>query len=205
MNCKLSATALAVFALYLVRAAPAQKAYTSYEILEAWRSLVPELHQARVCNLTVVGHELWAQGQLRMPEETFLRGDFRHTGVEDWAVPLVDGGDTSPCAYVLLTTRNAGGWQRLLLQPVALEDSLSGFSLLWNEREQAIGLDFGKRKRVTSPATLVWQDGLVVEAKAGYVLEFALISQIINWVGKHNRLEYRRVASPEEWDAVRPS
>lgn len=53
MNCKLSATALAVFALYLARAAPAQKAYISYETLEAWRSLV----------LAAEAREKVAQGQ----------------------------------------------------------------------------------------------------------------------------------------------
>src|SRR5438093_13598543 len=51
--------------LCLGRAAPAQTAYTSYEMFEAWRWLVPELHQPPVCNLTVARHELWAHGQLR--------------------------------------------------------------------------------------------------------------------------------------------
>ena len=198
------ATGVVMLALCLGRAAPAQTAYTSYETFEGWRSLVPELHQPRVCNLTVAGHELWAHRQLRLPAETFLHGDLRRTGGDDWAVPFADGDDGAPCAYVLVTTRGPDGWQRLLLQPVPLEDRSSGFNLVWNERERAIGIDHGQRKRVTSPATLVWQDGLVIEAKAGYVLDLVLVTEIIEWVAERGRFEYRRAVPPEEWDGDRP-
>ncbi len=203
MNEKLGATLIPLL-LCCWRGAPAQRAHTSYDTFNAWRSLVPELQDARACNLTVVGHELWAQGQLRMPAETFLHGDFRHTGSEDWAVPLANGDDAAPCAYVLVTTRSLDGWQRLVLQPILSEDNLSGFDLVWNEREQAIGIDRGRRRRITSPATLVWQDGQVVEAKAGYVIDLVLVSQIIAWVQEQGRFEYRRSAPPEEWDVDRP-
>ncbi len=191
---------LVLLLLCCSREVTAQKAYTSYEDFNAWRALVPELREARSCNLTVAGHDLWAHGQLRLPAETFLRGDLRHTGSEEWAVPFADGDDAAPCSYVLVTTRHPEGWQRLLLQRVLLEDSASGFALVWNEREQAIGIDFGKRRRVTSPATLVWQDGWVLEAKAGYVIDLVLVSQIIGWVQARRRFEYRRSATPEEWD-----
>jgi len=190
--------------LGLWRAAPAQTAYTSYETFEAWRSLVPELRQPRVRNLTVAGHELWAHGQLRLAAEMFLHGDLRRTGGDDWAVPLADGDDAAPCAYVLVTTRGPDGWQRVFLQPVALEDRSSGFNLVWNQLERAIGIDHGQRKRVTSPATLVWEHGRVIEAKAGYVLDLVLVTEIIEWVADRGRFEYRRAVPPEEWDADRP-
>lgn len=155
--------------------AVAQHAHLGYSTFEAWRALVPEIAGARVCGLTIAGHELWAAGQLSMPLHRFLHGDFRTSGSLDWAVELSAHGDDRPCRYLLVVTQGAGVWRRLLLEPVKLEDGAAGFTVVWSPELRALGVDLGHRKRLTAPATLTFENGSVVRAQAGYVIERLLI------------------------------
>ena len=179
----------------------AEKEYVDYQAFKAWRSLAPELANVRVTGLTQDGHDLWAKGELRMPAEGFLRGDFRSTGNEDWVVDLETGGgkDQRPAQHLLIVTRQANEWKRLFLHKIEPEDGVSG-TPVWSREGQAIGMDFGKTRRVTAPATMTWGNGEVVHATAGYVIEKRLISQIIRWNPKANAFVYEKRPEPEEWE-----
>lgn len=177
-----------------------QKDYLEYHTFQQWRSLIPELREARVCGLTIAGHRLWANGQLRMPAERFVHGEFRKEGIVDWAVELSSGPDTAPCRHLLVVTHEAGAWRRLLLLPIELEAGTAGFTVIWSPQARALGIDFGHRKRLTAPATMTWQDGRVVKAKAGYVIERRLIRQRCSWSPEDRRFECLSLAIPEDWD-----
>ncbi len=184
----------------LPQGAPAQQGYLDYATFEAWQSLVPELPNARVCGLTIAGHNLWATGQLRMPVERFLHGEFRTPGTIDWAVELSSHADPSPCQYLLVVTQEAGAWRRLLFERVELEKAANGFTVVWNPQAQALGVDFGHRKRLTAVATMTVRDGVVVEAQPGQVIERRLILQRCSWDPDAHRFRCVRLAIPEEWD-----
>lgn len=174
--------------------------YVDFSTFRAWRSLAPELAGARVCGLTNAGHELWEKGELRLPATQCLEGDFNRDGREDRAVLLEVGNDPSPCDHVLLVGRRKDGcWERLFLQRIDLEEDAPAAALLWDGKRAAIGIDSGKRKGITSPATMTWKDGKVVEARAGYVLEKKLIFQSIRWNEERKRFEFAKTAVPEEW------
>ncbi|MGH7562044.1 MAG: hypothetical protein ACRENB_13620, partial [Gemmatimonadales bacterium] len=178
----------------------AQRTYLDFSTFQAWRALVPELPDARVCSLTNAGHRLWASGQLRMPLERFLHEEFRTQGLVDWAVELSAGPDAEPCEYLLVVTNEAGVWRRLLLERIELEEGSTGFTVVWNPQGKALGIDFGHRKRLTAAATMTWQDGAVVRSQPGYVVERRLIRQRCRWEGDVQRFRCSRSAVPEEWD-----
>ncbi|MGH2374949.1 MAG: hypothetical protein ACRDIC_15980 [bacterium] len=178
----------------------AQRAYLDFSTFQEWRALVPELPDARVCNLTIAGHQLWASGQLRMPLERFLHGEFRTEGLVDWAVELSARPDTEPCEYLLVVTNEAGAWRRLLLERIELEEGTAGFTVVWNPQAQALGIDFSHRKRLTAAATMTWQDGAVVRSQPGYVVERRIIRQRCSWEVDVRRFRCSRSAMPEEWD-----
>lgn len=185
----------------------AQGEYLDYRTFAAWKALVPELGHPLLCNLTDVGHELWAAGQLRLPVAGagLARGDFRRAGRDDWAVLLRGDADQSPCDYVLITTQRTGGWERLLLHRITLDPDAPVVELVWNEARGAIGIDVGARARLTAPATLTSVNGHVVAAKAGYVIEQRLISRRLRWNPETKRFDSEQEAEPEAWDIEQSS
>jgi len=183
------------------KAALHQKEYLEYHTFQQWRSLVPELHEARVCGLTTAGHRLWASGQLRMPTGRFLHGEFRKEGTTDWAVELSSGPDTAACRHLLVVTNEDGVWRRLLLLRVELEPGTAGFTVVWSRRSRALGIDFGHRRRLTGAATMTWDDGHPAHVRPGYVIERHLIRQLCRWSREAQRFECTSMAIPEEWDS----
>ena len=174
-----------------------EKEYVSFETFATWRSLVPEVSGARVCSLTKSGHELWEQGQLRIPASRFLKGDVNGDGREEWVIDLAGPEDEGVCDHLLITDQVNRQWRRVFLQRVKLEGDAQGFAPLLSRPRQAIGIDFGKRRRDTRPATMSWPDG---QGQTGFVIEYALISQSVRWNPQSSSFEYRQAAKPEEWD-----
>lgn len=177
---------------------PAQERYLDFHTFRALQSLAPELVGARLCSLTQVAHELWERGQLRVPETGIVKGDYKGDGHEHWAILLAAGPNAERCTWVLIATRAGDRWRRLLLQQLEVDDRVVGIDLLWDETRRAIGIDLGERKRITAPATLRSQDGRVVEARPGYVIEARLISHFIRWDDQLNQFKYEIRLLPEE-------
>jgi hypothetical protein len=177
------------------------KEYLDYQTFQSWLFLVPDLKNARLCNLTRAGHDLWASGELRVPASTVLHGDFSVTGRTDWVIQLAAGADEISCRYVLIATRRGGStWQRLLLHTFQPEDTPLGFAPLWNQKKGVIGFDSGIRKRYSSPATMTWSESGIERSTAGYVLEKKLVYHGVRWNQTKRIYEYERYKAPEEWD-----
>lgn len=170
-------------------------AYTSYQ---EWLSLVPEEQSLQICGLTKDGHSLWAQGQLRVPEEMFLRGNFSGTGRNDWFVRLHQStSETAPCDYVLIVAQTNGVWQRLFFEKIA--PTGASWEPVWSSQRDSIGIDVGQRRRRSAPAQMTWSDG-TQSFKAGYVVEDAFINAWIEWNKDKKIYEYKRVDSGEWWE-----
>lgn len=172
--------------------------YVAHATYQEWLRLLAEERSLQICGLTTEAHRLWAQGQLRLPEEMFLRGDLSGTGRTDWLVRLRSPtSETAPCDYVLIVAQTDAGWQRLFFDEVA--PAGSSWEPLWSSQRKAIGLDVGQRRRRSAPAQMTWSDG-TRWFKAGYVVEDAFISARIEWNGHKGTYEYKQVESGEWWE-----
>jgi hypothetical protein len=59
-------------------------------------------------------------------------------------------------------------------------------------------IDTGERRRLTAPATLRWEDGRVLHATPGFVIEVRLIRHVLWWRADGSRVEYERLTVPLE-------
>ncbi len=144
--------------------------YIDFRTFQALRGLVPELGQVRFAGLTQAGIELWEQGQLRVPVAgNFLRQDVNRDGTADCAILLEAPAGSAVDSYIVLASPTPRGWTRLHVQRL---DGPAG--IRWDERRQAIEIDTGIRRRVTSPATMRSESGRVVGGRYGYTVEIRL-------------------------------
>ena len=172
--------------------------YVAYTTYQEWLNLVPKEQSLRICGLTSAAHSLWAQGQLRVPEEMFLRGNFSGTGRTDWLVLLRSvTSETAPCEYVLIVAPTDAGWQKLFFDRIT--PTGSRWEPLWSSQRKAIGLDVGQRRRRSAPAHMTWSDG-TQSFTAGYVVEDAFISAWIAWNDDKRIYEYKQRESGEWWE-----
>ena len=178
----------------------APRDYVGFETFAAWTALVPEVNRALFCGLTPVAHDMWAQGSLRMPADSFLRGDVTGTGREDWIVPLTNDREGKGCTHLLIVSRGQQGWQRLFFARIQKPKPGGSFGVLLSRKEHAVAVDLGDRERVTGPATLTWQNGKVIESRAGFVIEKTKIWEYARWNPSGNSYDYVYLATPEEWE-----
>jgi hypothetical protein len=172
--------------------------YVDYSTFQQWVELVPEVQSPEVCGLTDAAHRLWSQEQLRVPETTFIQGDFSATGRADWIVRLHRPMSTRACDYVLIVNHSKGFWERLFLieiQPTGGE----GWTPLWYSKRRAIAIDVGQHRRRTAPAELFWSEDKKW-SKPGFVVDDALIDTWIEWDKEQQRYEYRKIDGAEWWE-----
>lgn len=178
----------------------APRDYVAFETFAAWTTLVPEVNRPLLGGLTAVAHDMWAQGSLRMPAEGFVRGDVAGTGREDWIIPLTHDKEGKGCTHLLIVTRKQQGWLRLFFARIQKPNPGGSYGVLLSRKKHAVAVDLGDRERVTRPATLTWQDGRVIESKAGFVIEKTRIWEYAWWTPSANSYEYVYLATPEEWE-----
>ena len=172
--------------------------YVAYKTYQEWLSLVPGEQSLQICGLTKDGHSLWAQGQLRVPEEMFLRGNFSGTERTDWFVRFHQLTlELSSCDYILIVGQTNGVWQRLFFGRIA--PTGASWEPLWSSQRNSIGVDVGQHRRRSAPAQMGWSNGKQW-SKAGYLVEDAFISTWIEWNRDKKIYEYKRVDSGEWWE-----
>ena len=127
--------------------------YVEYSTFEKWLKLTPEFQSLEVCGLTETAHNLWADQQLKIPESTFMRGDFSETGRRDWIIQLHQPASQRPCDNVLIVSYDQGVWQRLFFEEIRPGQNESWVPL-WNSERNAIGIDINQHRRRSRPAQL---------------------------------------------------
>ena len=163
--------------------------YLDFRTFKALRDLVPELGQVRFAGLTEAGLDLWEQGQMRVPVAgNFLREDVNRDGKVDCAILLEAPAGTSVDFYIVLASPTPRGLIRLVLLRL---DGPGG--MRWDERRQAIEVDTGVRKRVTSPATMRSEGGRTVGGSYGYSVDLRLPGYL-RWSPEAARFDYARPA-----------
>ena len=173
--------------------------YLPIEMWRAWQRLVPEAAEIRLCGLTRAGHELWAQGQLRVPlSPGAVAVGALAPDQELWAVLPEVGDEPVPCDRVLVLARSGWTWQRLAWQRLDLDPGVVPTGVLWDATRAAVLIDTGERRRLTAPATLRWEDGRVLHATPGFVIEVRLIRHVLWWRADGPRFEYERLTVPLE-------
>lgn len=163
--------------------------YWSSEEFHRVVALFPELRSPRPADLKREGYALWVRGELRLPATpaTLLEADFDGDGQRDLAVLVETGPDRKPTRHLLVILEVSGEWRRGLLQRL---DARSTGDLVWNEGCRALGLDTGTRRRVTRPARLVAEDGVVTHSEPGFVVEDWLVTAFA-WNPVQRRFERR--------------
>jgi hypothetical protein len=174
--------------------------YVDYSTFATWVSLVPEERSLEVCGLTRAAHDLWSQKQLRVPESTFIPGEYSGTGRKDWIVPLHQPKSNRPCDYVLIVTENAGIWERLFLKEI--QPTKANWSTLWFSKKQVIGIDNGERRRRTGAAEMQWSEGHQGKkgGRSGFVVEDALIDTWIEWNKQKGKYNFKKINAAEWWE-----
>ena len=179
----------------------ASRNYVTFGIFAEWRTLVPEVNRPLFCGLTPVAHDMWAQGELRMPADGFVHRDITRTGREDWVIPLTDDKEGKGCTHLLIVTRGqGGGWQRLFFSRITKLNSGGSYGVLLSRKKGAVAVDLGDRERVTRPATLSWHNGKVIKSSYGFVIEKTRIWEYARWNPLDNMYDYVHLAEPEEWE-----
>ena len=92
------------------------------------------------------------------------------------------------------------GWQRLFFARIQKPKPGGSFGVLLSRKEHAVAVDLGDRERVAGPATLTWQNGKVIESRAGFVIEKTKIWEYARWNPSGNSYDYVYLATPEEWE-----
>lgn len=115
-----------------------------------------------------------------------LGGDFNRDGTADCAILLEAPTGTTVDVYIVLASLTKRGWTRLLLQRV---DRPAG--MRWDERRQAIEIDTGVRKRVTSAATMRSEGGRIVGGSYGYAVDIRLPGYL-RWDPEATSFNYAR-------------
>lgn len=175
-------------------APPARKPYMPWSTFAALRALAPELAEARLPGTTRAGHDLWRQGQLRMPDYS-LRADFDGDGVDDRALFLETGDEKGPTRYVLIYGASHDAWKRIHLQ--RLDDNAGAAGLRIDETTGAIGIDTGRSVRTTGAATMRVENGVVVEMTPGFVKDAPILSHLIRWDAETKRFVMEKAEPPK--------
>jgi hypothetical protein len=177
----------------------AEGPYLDYSTFSQWMSLAPEYTDVRVCGLTSAAHSLWAEDQLRVPESTFLVGNFTGTGRRDWIVPLYNGKSKRACDLLLIVRQTKRGWRREFLYRTP--DQYDAWSPRWFAKRRSIAVDRGERRRRTAAAILS-KGGDRDEGRGsmGFVVEDARVRHSILWNAEKRRYEVRTGASDEWWE-----
>ncbi len=163
--------------------------YLDFRTFKALRDLVPELGPVRFAGLTEAGIELWEQGQMRVPVAgNFLMGDLNRDRKPDCAILLEASTGNTVDVYIVLASPTTRGWTRLFLQRL---DGPAG--MRWDERRQAIEIDTGVRRRVTSPATMRSEGGRTVGGSYGYAVDIRFPGYL-RWNPEAARFDYARPA-----------
>lgn len=97
---------LVTFLLCTTNAVADSKRYLTYETYKKLLTLCPEVKNAKLEGLLPAAEELWAKGQLKMPEETHVyRGDFNHDGKAECAIGITSDGTH----FVLIAQEDSSG------------------------------------------------------------------------------------------------
>ena len=159
--------------------------------------LAPEIQSLEACSLTNAAHRLWAQKQLRVPETTFMQGDFSGTGRKDWIVQLHQPTSDRSCDYILIVTPHRGAWERLFFKEIP--PNKTSWAPLWFSKKRAVAIDSGEHRRRTAPAEMFWSEGKKW-SKPGFVVDDALIDAWIEWDKEQKEYVYKKVEDPEWWE-----
>ncbi|MGQ0549295.1 MAG: hypothetical protein ACT4PY_06470 [Armatimonadota bacterium] len=163
--------------------------YLDFRIFKALRDLVPELGPVRFAGLTEAGLELWEQGQMRVPiAGNFLKEDVNRDGKVDCAILFEARAGSTVDFYIVLASPSLRELTRLFL--LRLEGPAG---MGWDKRRQAIEIDTGVRRRVTSSATMRSEGGRIVGGSYGYAVDIRLPAYL-RWNPEAARFDYARPA-----------
>lgn len=171
--------------------------YVGYSTFQEWVQLAPEVLAPEACGLTSAAHNLWAQKQLRVPEATFMVGDFSGTGRMDWIVQLHQATSPRPCEFVLIVSHENDAWARLFFKEIRSDGA--SWSLVWFSKRRAIAIDGGERRRRSVSAEMHWSEE-EKWSRPGYVVEDLRVRSWIEWDTAQKAYVYKSSEDPQWWE-----
>lgn len=152
--------------------------YLEYSAFQTLTRLVPEISTPRIPGaLTEAGHELWSNGELRLPAQGhFILADLNGDQRQEAALILTDGTKN----FLLIAAQENGSWKRK--------------SLLRLRKEETLNWD-GKTLVVSPPESFLEWDGREFRLESGPLAlyahsystdEFAGVSVKLTYIGEQH-------------------